>query len=322
MPSWDRAESAVREAFSSFPRRPFFTVGPIRNAEVRKDTMTVSSEFDLAHILAGMREPGTTLVFVDDTDFHGGGTKALVPDLRVLAAIKLDSERYSEIESALNERLRHLGQLEFHGAEVFNPKEGSRWRDVSISDRMGIFHLMSELVDRSGASMRYSYLSAGQYKQMRRHWRDQGNAELGVSRNAALKRVMLRSLQEELYAEGRPAMIMIDQDRARNGIERDASEDAPWLIGGGILTAPSSHVAGLQFADALSFGIGRRFRRAEQFEDDTASGLDLAALGPIAALDGRSRMVLAAWPGGTRDQSSSPVSSFQRPASTSVNPAG
>ena len=129
-------------------------------------------------------------------------------------------------------------------------------------------------------------------------------------------------LFDERPAAVRPAMIMIDQDRARNGIEREASEDAPWLTGGGILTAPSSHVAGLQFADALSFGIGRRFRRAEQFEDDTASGLDLASLGPIAALNGRSRMVLADWPGDTRDQSSSPVSSFQRPASTSVNPAG
>jgi len=54
----------------------------------------------------------------------------------------------------------------------------------------------------------------------------------------------------------------------------------------GILTAPSSQVAGLQLADALSFGIGRRFRRAEQFENDTATELDLAALGPIAALMG------------------------------------
>jgi hypothetical protein len=249
-------------------------------------------EFDPTHVLSAMRAPGTTLVFVDDTDFHGDGISSLAPDLRVLAAVKLDSGRYSEIESALDDRLRQLGQVEFHGAEVFNPQVGSLWRDVSISDRIAMFDLMSALVDRSGASMRYGHISVGQYEQMRRDWRQQGNAELGINRNAALKRVMLRSLQEELYDEGRPAMIMIDQDRTRSGIERDASEAAPWLVGGGILTAPSSQVAGLQLADALSFGIGRRFRRAEHFDNDTATELDLAALGPIAALDGRSRMVL------------------------------
>ncbi len=83
---------------------------------------------------------------------------------------------------------------------------------------------------------------------MRTDWHRQGNCDFGVNRNAALKRVMLRSLQEELYAEGQPAMIMIDQDRARGGIERDGSEDASWLVGGGVLTAPSSLVAGLQLA--------------------------------------------------------------------------
>ena len=248
--------------------------------------------FDPALVLSAMRSPGTMLAFVDDTDFHGEGVSALAPDLRVLAAVKLDSGRYSEIENALDGRLRQLGQAEFHGAEVFNPQKGSRWRDVSTSDRIAMFDFMSSLVERSGASMLYGYISAGQYEQMRRDWRKQGNADFGINHNAALKRVMLRSLQDELYAGGRPTIIMIDQDRKRSGIERDASENAPWLVGGGILTAPSSQVAGLQLADALSFRIGRRFRRAEQFKNDTATQLDLAALGPLAALDGRSRMIL------------------------------
>lgn len=265
-----------------------------RLAEQRRVSMTAAvEELDAAHVLSALRAPGTTLAFVDDTDFHGDSVSSLAPDFRVLAAVKLDSGRYSEIEAALDDRLRRLGQLEFHGADVFNPQVGSRWRDVSISDRIAMFDLMSALVDRSGASMCYGYISAGQYEQMRRDWRQQGNADFGVNRDAALKRVMLRSLQEELYAEGRPAMIMIDQDRRRGGIERDASEDAPWLVGGGILTAPSNQVAGLQLADALSFGIGRRFRRAGQFENNTATELDRAAIGPIAALDGRSRMVLS-----------------------------
>lgn len=255
--------------------------------------MTVDSEvFDSTPVLSAMRSPGTTLAFVDDTDFHGDGVASLAPDLRVLAAVTLDSGRYAEIETALNNRLRALGQIEFHGVEVFNPQVGSRWRDVSVTDRIAMFDFMSSLVEQAGAGMLYGYISAGQYEQMRRDWRQQGNADFGLSRNAALKRVMLRSLQEELYADGRQAMIMIDQDRARSSIERDESENAPWLVGGGILTAPSSQVAGLQLADALSFGVGRRFRRAEQFGNDTANALDYAALGPVAALDGRSRMII------------------------------
>ena len=255
--------------------------------------MTAGGEkFDPTHVLSTMRAPGTTLAFVDDTDFHGDSVSRLAPDLRVLAAVKLASGRYAEIEAALVSRLRDLGQVEFHGAEVFNPKKGSSWRNVSIPDRIAMFDLMSLLIERSGASMLYGYISDGQYEQMRRDRHLQGNADFGVSRNAALKRVMLRSLQEELYAEGQPAMIMIDQDRARSAIGRDESENAPRLVGGGVLTAPSSQVAGLQLADALSFGIGRRFRRADQFEKCTATALDYAAIGPIATLDGRSRMVL------------------------------
>lgn len=256
--------------------------------------MTETSEaFDPSYVLSAMRAPGTTLAFVDDTDFHGDSVSGLAPDLRVLAAVKLDSGRYAEIEAALDDRLRDLGQVEFHGAEVFNPQKTSRWRDVSVPDRIAMFDFMSLLIGRSGASMLYGYISDGQYEQMRRDWHQQGNADFGLNRNAALKRVMLRSLQEELYVESQPAMIMIDQDRVRSGVERDASEDARWLVGGGVLTAPSSQVAGLQLADALSFGIGRRFRRAEQFENDTATALDRAAIGPIAALGGRSRMVLS-----------------------------
>jgi hypothetical protein len=170
--------------------------------------------------------------------------------------------------------LRDLGQDEFHGADVCNPKEGSSWRNVSISDRIAMFELMSSMVEQSGASMRYIFISDGQYEQMRRDHCEQGNADVGVSRNAGLKRVMLRSLWAELYGERQSAMIMIDQDRARSGIERDRSENAPELVGGGVLTAPSSQIAGLQLADALSFGIGRRYRRADYFENGRATALD------------------------------------------------
>ncbi len=118
----------------------------------------VSKAFNANHVLAEVSAPGTTLAFVDDTDFHGDSVSCLAPNLRVLAAVKLDSARYAEIEAALADRLHELGQLEFHGAEVFNPKGRSPWRDVSVSDRIAMFDFMSSLVERSGASMLYCYI--------------------------------------------------------------------------------------------------------------------------------------------------------------------
>ncbi|MEZ0001622.1 DUF3800 domain-containing protein [Sinorhizobium fredii] len=242
--------------------------------------------------ISACRASGNTLVFVDDTDFHGAAVASLAPDLRVLTAIKLESACYAEIESAMRERLASLGQTEFHVAEIVNPKRESAWRNASHADRIAALALLSSLIERANASMRYAWISKGQYEQMRKDWVQSRGEKLPKDRNAALKRVVLRALMEELSAEGRPAVIMIDQDRPRPGIEIDKSENAPWLIGGGVMTAPSQNAAGLQLADALAFGLGRRFRRQSQLDGGTASDLDIASIGPLAALDGRSKSLL------------------------------
>lgn len=46
---------------------------------------------------------------------------------------------------------------------------------------------------------------------------------------------------------------------------------------------------GLQLADALAFGLGRRFRRHVEYDRGQPSDLDVAAIAPLAALNGRSR---------------------------------
>ncbi len=248
---------------------------------------TMSVDLDL--ITAAIRRPGATLVFVDDTDFHGDQGQGLVPDLRVLAAIKLDSEHYLAIEQAMGERLSQLGQREFHVSDIVNPKRGTPWSEVAISDRVEALNLLSGLIANSGATMLSAWVSRPQYDALRQAVIDQRGGDLGLDRNAALKRFVLRSLLEELDAEGRPALLAIDQDRPRPTIELDLSEQASWLIGGGVLTAPSHSLFGLQLADALVYGIGRRFRIRNKYDGGSASPLDYAAIGPLAALNGRSR---------------------------------
>jgi hypothetical protein len=244
---------------------------------------------DLNLVIADIRKPGATLMFVDDTDFHGDQGQGLATDLRVLAAIKLDSTHYAAIERAMRERLTQLGQREFHVSDIVNPKRGTPWSNVSIPDRIEALNFLSSLIDNAGASMRSAWVSRGQYNELRKALKQQGGNDLGLDRNAALKRFVLRSLLEELHADGGPALLSIDQDRHRSDIELDLSEPAPWLIGGGVLTAPSHALLGLQLADALAYGIGRRFRIRSKFDDGSASDLDFAALGPLAALNGRSR---------------------------------
>ncbi|WP_095204754.1 hypothetical protein [Mesorhizobium carmichaelinearum] len=119
----------------------------------------------------------------------------------------------------MRERLALLGQIEFHVAEMVNPKPASTWRSVSISDRIAALHFLSSLIEQAEASMRYAWLSRGQYTEMRGRWAQEGNEQLTVDRNNALKRFVLRSLMEELHSEGKPALIAIDQDRPRSGIE-------------------------------------------------------------------------------------------------------
>jgi hypothetical protein len=42
-------------------------------------------------------------------------------------------------------------------------------------------------------------------------------------------------------------------------------------------------------ADALAYGLGRRFRKRADLDESNASALDYAAIGPVAALNGRSK---------------------------------
>ena len=235
-----------------------------------------------------MVRPGRTLVFLDETEFQGNEVPDLAPDLRVVVGLKMASDHYSEVQSKMAERLQWLATNEFHATEILNPKKGSSWRHVELSERIEAFNLLSTLIAQTDASMRYAWISKGDYLQIRERMRSEGHVAGRLNRNTALKRFALRSLLKELQEEGRPAAVFVDQDRPRKSIELDRSEKALWLLGGGVLTSPSHLLHGLQLADALAFGIGRRFRKRHNLDSSNASELDEAAIGPLAALDGRS----------------------------------
>jgi len=233
--------------------------------------------------------PGQNLVFVDETEFQGEEVTELVPDLRVVVGLKLTSDHYREVGSRMAKMLDMLGANEFHATEILNPKKGSTWRSVELSERIKAFNLLSDLIEQSEASMRYAWISKCGYSNIRTQMQNADQETPRLNRNAALKRFTLRSLLSELQKEGRPAAILVDSDRPQTSIELDRSEVAPWLIGGGVLRVPSHLVHGIQMADALAYGLGRRFRKRADLDESNASALDYAAIGPVAALNGRSK---------------------------------
>lgn len=243
---------------------------------------------NLSTIEAQLVRPGQTLVFVDETEFQGDEVPDFPPDLRVVVGLKIASDHYYEIRRRMIERLEHLGTTEFHATEIVNPKKSSSWRNIGFSERVEALNLLSVLIEQAEAAMRYAWVSKDQYSEIRAQLQNFGSGDPMLDRNTALKRFVLRSLALELQAEGKPAAILVDQDRPRDMIEVDRSEDMPWLIGGGVLTAPSHMVHGLQIADSLAYGIGRRFRKRDALDESSASALDKAAIGPLAALNGRS----------------------------------
>ncbi|GAA6163984.1 hypothetical protein NBRC116590_16880 [Pelagimonas sp. KU-00592-HH] len=242
----------------------------------------------LSQIDAQLIRPGQTLVFVDETEFQGQEVPELVPDLRVVVGLEIASDHYSEIRSRMIERLERLGVGEFHAAEIVNPKGNSSWRNVEYYERVEALSLLGALIEQANASMRYAWVSHEDYSDIRSRMQGSRHGDPRLDRNTALKRFALRSLVLEHREENRPIAILVDQDRPRNSIVVDRSEDVPWLIGGGILTAPSHLVHGIQIADALAYGIGRWFRKRGGFDMGTVSELDKAAIGPLAALNGRS----------------------------------
>jgi hypothetical protein len=85
---------------------------------------------NLHSIITDLCTPGRILAFGDETDLTFEPTPTMVGNLHLYGGIILRSETYGPLAHTLTTYLADIGQLEFHGTEIVNPRRnrlGNRW---------------------------------------------------------------------------------------------------------------------------------------------------------------------------------------------------
>lgn len=233
-------------------------------------------------LLDHLKPPRRTLVFCDDTDI-AAGVPWLRPDLRILVAVEMSSERYAPAAAGIEAALERLGMPEFHATELANPKK-SPWRNVSAEGRVEALRFLADLFNSTGARVYQARIPKDQFVTLKA--RAQRVGKVGVGFKHGLKRVFLRCLFDHLEAQGGETVVVMDQDR---NLVEPVVEDWPegrFLVGGGPIAARSVDVPGLQLADLAAWSINRMLRRRPCFDDGTATDVDRAALEVVGNLNG------------------------------------
>lgn len=216
-------------------------------------------------ILATLAEKGRFLTFCDDSDIDGKPIQSFVADFRVLCAIKVRSENYTQLATAFKERLKKLDSsvCEFHATEIVNPNRKSLWKQVPIRDRVDAFDFLRELLEENTESLYYCHSSKEQYETLRKEAEKQG--KVSVNFKAGLKRVFLRALIKRLAETSIPSIVVMDDDDNKKLPPRvESCPEGKFLVGGGPITADSREVEGLQLADFAAYAITRYVRSKEK----------------------------------------------------------
>lgn len=215
---------------------------------------------DLHSIIAELCTPGRILAFCDDTDLTFEPTSTMVGDLHLYGGLVLRSETYAALAHNLASYLAGIGQVEFHGTEIINPKMRSRWKSLDYNARVAALRHVCAAIAETSATFVYARICKAQYADLLK------GARRAIDENsykAAVKHVFLRSVADYLAAAA-PAVLVIDRDKNTPGPNLVKFEGSATLIGGGAISANSADVLGLQIADVVAYAIGRFLRRRDK----------------------------------------------------------
>jgi|SRR5581483_1786947 len=215
---------------------------------------------DLHSLAAELSTPDRTLAFCDDTDLTLKPTSTMVGDLHLYGGLIVKSEAYAPLALNLASYLAGIGQVEFHGTEIINPKTGSRWKALDYNARAEALRHVCTAITETSATFVYARICKTQYADLPK---DVGRAIDETSYKAAVKRVFLRSVADYLAA-GAPAVLVIDRDKNTPGPTLVKFEGSARLIRGGAISANSADVLGLQLADVVAYAIGRFLRQRDK----------------------------------------------------------
>jgi hypothetical protein len=241
-----------------------------------------------SNVLDSLTQPGRLLAFCDDTDISDSPLSRPAPHLRILCAVVMTSERYAVASPKLKNKLKSLGQAEFHATEIVNPKASSQWKQVPIEERLKALQFLGARLVRSTTKLYYAHVSRGQYEQLREAAEKFGSVNMGYK--AGLKRVFLSCLFDRLGPDGAKAIVILDQDKALVTPVVGSCDGGEFLCGGGPIAADSTSILGLQLADMAAFSIGRYLRKRALGSN---KAFDITAIRTIAGLAGRCENLLS-----------------------------
>ncbi|MGY4399292.1 DUF3800 domain-containing protein [Bradyrhizobium sp. USDA 3315] len=243
-------------------------------------------EINFRSVIAELDRPGRVLAFCDDTDLTFEATSTMVGNLHLYGGLILMSQAYGPLAHNLAAYLAEIGQVEFHGTEIINPKPTSRWKSLSYAARVEALRHVCMAIRDSGGIFVYARICKAQYANM---LNTAGEAIAEDCHKVAVKHVFLRSVAEYLAATP-PAIVLIDRDKNTPGPGLVKLEGGATLVGGGAISVNSAHIIGLQMADVVAYAIGRFLKRRDKIAAKYPAvydSFDTAIMEFLANLDGR-----------------------------------
>lgn len=190
--------------------------------------------------------------------------EGMLPDVGLMAAVEMPPASYAAASERLTQYLATHDLSEFHATDIVAGRKRSAFAHLSPEKRLHAFREVSAALIEAGDSLSYVHIPRSQYESMRADLAGQ-RLDSGLDWKAAIRRVTLRALVEEALSRPEPTMIVVDQDRPQVRPKVVEGETAPGLVGGGVLSAPSDQVIGLQLADMAAFCMGRHPRRRSRY---------------------------------------------------------
>ncbi|MFP4453844.1 MAG: DUF3800 domain-containing protein [Desulfobacterales bacterium] len=242
-------------------------------------------------IIAGLSRPGLNVVFCDESETSGSPGKGLAPDLKILCGLAMRSAKYAEAKAKLESELNRInnGVARFHATEMVNPGSNSDWKNITYEKRVAAFQFLSDLVIELSQKLFYCFISKEQYDEIR----EKAPQKINMKRDAALNLYFKTSLiRRSVQTENNVAIVM-DRDRCvGESLRIESGVETKDFYEGGIISAPSHLIPGLQLADHAAYTITRYRLKKEDLATGGGNSFDKIVVQTLAQMSNRVECLL------------------------------
>jgi len=225
-----------------------------------------------------------SVLYIDDSGTSAGALpeEVLVSDFHLMAGVLIPSANHAGVESAhecwLNDANKVAGQEvdEFHATELVNPKSGTVWHGVSISDRLTLLKTAYRMLIDHAAKVLHLHIGKDQYDDAVQQARDAGCLKERRWQNPrmGLDYVFSKSIGEHVEVDDGQLVIVHDDD-GKNKPRFQPYSGLPSMVWrSGIAYLPSSDLPGLQLADLAAYSLNRVYHAKHRRNQGNISPFD------------------------------------------------